>query len=476
MGSSYFRAGVGIAVVDHEGRVLTLERQDMPGKWQLPQGGIHEDEQPDDAARRELHEETGLTEDQVRLLGRHPGWIGYELPPEAREARLGRGQVHKWYVLALTNATAQINLSRVDADKGGPEFKAFQWRTFDELLSVAADFRVPVYREVAKLAASSGALGGPASERRTEARRAASWGRWTRRPSRTAVERLDSALASYSRELEFKLGHADGEGSWIWPVRAALEDARSAQRDGRIEEAWTSLKTAARLDVFGAERPELLARAETLRNEAAVKLDDWRGRSVAALLELNRPLDCLGSTDPAAAKASPESGGDDDYEISWRVYQATFLRDGAADNTYYKAALVREQRTLLLAALATVILVVLGLAATGWLRFDEDPATPSAGLLAGVALFGMLGACLSAIRSMASIPEGRIPEHTLASKLTVARPFIGAAAALGVFAILEAGFLKLDTGDAATVALAVAFASGFSDRLVMGIIGSVKGP
>jgi hypothetical protein len=158
------------------------------------------------------------------------------------------------------------------------------------------------------------------------------------------------------------------------------------------------------------------------------------------------------------------------------VYQATLIRDQSGDNAYYKVALVREQRTLLLTFLAIAILVLLGLAATGWLRFDEDPASPSAGLLAGVALFGMLGACLSAVSSMATIPGGRIPEHTMASKLTVTRPFIGAAAALGVFAILEAGFLKLDAGEEAALALALGFAAGFSDRLVMGIIGSVKGP
>jgi putative (di)nucleoside polyphosphate hydrolase len=474
MPDSHFRAGVGIVVVDHKGRVLALERHDKPGAWQLPQGGIDNDERPDQAAWRELREETGLTDKDVRLICRHPGWLGYELPAEDRDDRLGRGQVHKWYVMALTGATAPgVELSRDDPDKGQPEFRAHRWMPFDELLSVAADFRVPVYREVAELSTSCGVLAADPSDARGREPHTGWWSRWTRRPSRTAVERLDSTLARYSQELEFKLRRTTGSPPWIKPVSDALADARSARAEGRIEEAWGALKTAARLDLFGADRSELLARAASLRNEAASKLSGWRGQSVAALLELDTPLDRLGDADPPVNNPTPQAGGDE--ETKWRVYQATALRDEDGDNTYYKVALAREQRTLLLGVLAAVITLLLVLVVVGWLSFDENPATPSAGLLGGVALFGMLGACLSAIRSMGRIPSGRIPEHTLASKLTVARPFIGAAAALGAFAIVTADFLKIDAGEEATVVLAVAFAAGFSDRLVMGIVESVNG-
>src|SRR3954451_24663534 len=186
MGDSYFRAGVGIAVVRDDGRVLALERRERPGSWQLPQGGIEEGEHADAAAWRELKEETGLTEQHVRLLGRHPAWLGYELAPEARDDRLRRGQVHRWYVMVLTDATAQIDLSTVDKDKSQPEFKDHRWTTFDKLLRDTAEFRVPAYRELAEFASSCLAPAAMPGGR---------WRRWLRRPSRTAVERLNSALA-----------------------------------------------------------------------------------------------------------------------------------------------------------------------------------------------------------------------------------------------------------------------------------------
>jgi putative (di)nucleoside polyphosphate hydrolase len=91
--SQFFRANVGVAVLNDEGHLLAFERYDVPGAWQLPQGGLDEGEEPLEAARRELREETRLTWDQVELLGEHPRWLAYELGAEQRTRDTGRGQV-----------------------------------------------------------------------------------------------------------------------------------------------------------------------------------------------------------------------------------------------------------------------------------------------------------------------------------------------------------------------------------------------
>jgi putative (di)nucleoside polyphosphate hydrolase len=144
----FFRAGVGISVLNADGKVLALERYEFPGTWQLPQGGLDEGEEPADAARRELREETGLSWSHVELLGEHPRWLAYELDADKRKPDIGRGQVQKWFVVRLIDRETKIDISLIDERKGHPEFRAYAWMTPTDLLSMAAPFRLPVYRSL----------------------------------------------------------------------------------------------------------------------------------------------------------------------------------------------------------------------------------------------------------------------------------------------------------------------------------------
>jgi putative (di)nucleoside polyphosphate hydrolase len=96
-----FRAGVGMIVTDGAGLVLALERSDVPGAWQLPQGGMEEGETAEAAAWRELQEETQLGREHVFLLESLDAWLGYELPEDLRSRKTGRGQVHRWFLFQL---------------------------------------------------------------------------------------------------------------------------------------------------------------------------------------------------------------------------------------------------------------------------------------------------------------------------------------------------------------------------------------
>ena len=42
--NEFFRAGVGVMIVDSKGRVLAFERKEYKNSWQSPQGGIERHE------------------------------------------------------------------------------------------------------------------------------------------------------------------------------------------------------------------------------------------------------------------------------------------------------------------------------------------------------------------------------------------------------------------------------------------------
>lgn len=63
--------GTEAVIVDADGRVLLGRRAFEPhvGRWDLPGGFIHEGEDPLEALRREVHEETGMSVEPDGLLG-----------------------------------------------------------------------------------------------------------------------------------------------------------------------------------------------------------------------------------------------------------------------------------------------------------------------------------------------------------------------------------------------------------------------
>ena len=152
-----YRTNVGIALFNPSGRVLIGRRfRDdgpeiiLPGlEWQMPQGGIDEHEDPRAAVRRELWEETGVT--QADYLG-ETDWLTYEFPPydgpvSHRLARF-RGQRQKWFALRFTGRDAEID--PLMPRNGQPaEFDQWRWERLDRVADIVVPFRREVYRRVA---------------------------------------------------------------------------------------------------------------------------------------------------------------------------------------------------------------------------------------------------------------------------------------------------------------------------------------
>jgi len=148
-----YRLNVGAVLFNRDGRVFIARRADLPnaegapGGWQLPQGGIDPNEDPRSAVLRELAEEIGT--DCAEIIGEHPEWLTYDLPPELLGVALGgkyRGQTQRWFALRFLGNDSDI---RLDADPG-PEFDAWRWAHIAELPTLAVEFKRAIYTVLAQ--------------------------------------------------------------------------------------------------------------------------------------------------------------------------------------------------------------------------------------------------------------------------------------------------------------------------------------
>jgi putative (di)nucleoside polyphosphate hydrolase len=138
-----YRHGVGIILVNAK-RQLFFAKRIGKMAWQFPQGGLKDDETPEQAMYRELNEEIGLKAEDVKVLGITRRWLRYRLP-----ARLVRhhskpvciGQKQKWFLLQLVNKDTQINLAATD----DPEFDSWAWVSYWYPLTQVVSFKRRVY-------------------------------------------------------------------------------------------------------------------------------------------------------------------------------------------------------------------------------------------------------------------------------------------------------------------------------------------
>ena len=151
-----YRPCVGLVVFNKQGLVwaghrIMVDRGELNDRqflWQLPQGGIDKGEEPIDAARRELYEETGMH--TVSLLYEAPEWINYDLPDDLIGIALKgkyRGQTQRWFAFRFEGPESEIAINP-PPDGHKAEFDKWAWKDLADVPELVVPFKRPVYDQV----------------------------------------------------------------------------------------------------------------------------------------------------------------------------------------------------------------------------------------------------------------------------------------------------------------------------------------
>lgn len=150
-----YRPSVGIMMLNAAGHVWVGRRtpkwlsRGAPPIWQMPQGGIESGERPEQAALRELEEETGVR--NARIVAELPAWLTYELPPEligiALKGRY-RGQRQRWFAVRFDGTDSEIDISGARGQRR--EFDAWKWVAIDRVAEAINEFRRETYLTVVR--------------------------------------------------------------------------------------------------------------------------------------------------------------------------------------------------------------------------------------------------------------------------------------------------------------------------------------
>ena len=144
--TSKYRRCVGMMILNNIKEILVGKRLDHPsGFWQMPQGGIDENENPEEAVWREMMEEIGTN--KAKLLKVSSQWINYDIPSETlKTLPWGHkyiGQTQKWFAFQFTGEENDVNVGTVN-----PEFSEWKWTKIKLIVDEIVPFKRDVYSKI----------------------------------------------------------------------------------------------------------------------------------------------------------------------------------------------------------------------------------------------------------------------------------------------------------------------------------------
>ena len=152
IGDLKMRKAVGIILIRKDGFVWTGKRKLGPGVrsgernlWQMPQGGIDENENPEKAVWREMMEEIGTNNADLFKISNQ--WVKYDIPQETLDklpwGKTYIGQMQKWFIFKFSGQENDINV-----ETENPEFSEWKWIKASKLIENAVPFKRIVYKTI----------------------------------------------------------------------------------------------------------------------------------------------------------------------------------------------------------------------------------------------------------------------------------------------------------------------------------------
>ncbi|HJL58190.1 MAG: RNA pyrophosphohydrolase [Pelagibacteraceae bacterium] len=141
-----YRKCVGMMILNANKEILVGRRLDHPsGYWQMPQGGIDDDENPKEAVWREMLEEIGTNKAELIKISNQ--WINYDIPPETlKTLPWGHqyiGQTQKWFAFDFLGKDSDINVGT-----DSPEFSEWKWSRMNSIVDSIVPFKRDVYSKI----------------------------------------------------------------------------------------------------------------------------------------------------------------------------------------------------------------------------------------------------------------------------------------------------------------------------------------
>jgi len=141
-----YRKCVGMMILNSNKEILVGRRLDHPsGYWQMPQGGINDNENPKEAVWREMLEEIGTNKAELIKISNQ--WINYDIPSETLKTLPWGdkyiGQTQKWFAFLFLGEDNDINVGT-----DNPEFSEWKWTRMNSIVDSIVPFKRDVYKKI----------------------------------------------------------------------------------------------------------------------------------------------------------------------------------------------------------------------------------------------------------------------------------------------------------------------------------------